>query len=57
MPLLRSSDNLYVHARVSKQLADAAKLAAQEANINFSEVFRAALEEYLQSRGYLSDAN
>jgi hypothetical protein len=52
--LIRSSDNLYVHARVSKQLASAAKLAAQEANINFSEVFRQALEEYLQNRGYLT---
>jgi antitoxin component of RelBE/YafQ-DinJ toxin-antitoxin module len=54
MPLLRSSDNVYVHARVSKQLSTAAKLAAAEANINFSEVFRTALEEYLQARGYLT---
>jgi hypothetical protein len=56
MTLLRSSDNVYVHARVSENLATTAKRAAKDNDQNFSQLFRAALEEYLQKRGYLSDA-
>jgi len=45
-------DNVYIHARVSKTVAASLKQASADTNKNVSYVIRAALEEYLQSRGY-----
>ena len=45
-------DNTYIHARVSKTVAASLKQMATDDDRNVSYVIRAALEEYLQSRGY-----
>ena len=45
-------DNVYIHARVSKTVAASLKQMATDDDHNVSYVIRAALEEYLQSRGY-----
>ena len=45
-------DNVYIHARVSKTVAASLKQMATDDDRNVSYVIRAALEEYLQSRGY-----
>ena len=48
----KPKDNTYIHARVSKTVAASLKQASADKNQNLSYVIRAALEEYLQSRGY-----
>ena len=45
-------NNTYIHARVSKTVAASLKQASADKNQNLSYIIRAALEEYLQSRGY-----
>ena len=44
--------NVYIHARVSCDLATAAKLYAEENDRTLSWVIRKALEEFLQKKGY-----
>ena len=44
--------NTYIHARVSQTVASSLKQYGQDHDRNVSYVIRAALEEYLQSRGY-----
>jgi uncharacterized protein (DUF1778 family) len=50
------TNNTYIHARVSQATAAAIKQAAADDDCNVSYVIRAALEEYLQSRGYRTAA-
>ena len=49
--------NTYLHARVPTNLATAAKLYATEDDRSVSWVIRKALEEFLQKKGYPSDAS
>jgi len=44
--------NVYIHARVSHDLATAAQLYATEDDRTVSWVIRKALEEFLQKKGY-----
>jgi hypothetical protein len=44
--------NTYIHARVSQTTAAAIKQAAADDNRSDSYIIRAALNEYLQARGY-----
>ena len=44
--------NTYIHCRVSQATAAAVKQAAADDDQSDSYIIRAALEEYLQSRGY-----
>ena len=49
------TNNTYIHARVSQTTAAAIKQAAADDDRSDSYIIRAALEEYLQSRGYSTD--
>ena len=44
--------NTYIHCRVSQATAAAIKQAAANDDCSDSYIIRAALEEYLQARGY-----
>ena len=46
------STNIYIHARVTQATAAAIKQAANDDDRSDSYIIRAALNEYLQSRGY-----
>ena len=46
------TNNTYIHARVTQATAAAIKQAAADDDCPDSYIIRAALEEYLQSRGY-----
>ena len=52
MPKPKLKNNTYIHCRVSQATAAAVKQAAADDDRSDSYIIRAALEEYLQSRGY-----
>ena len=52
MPKPKLKNNTYIHARVSQTVASSLKKYGEDHDRNVSYVIRAALEEYLQSRGY-----
>ena len=55
--MTKLSDGIYIHARVSRQLAAAAKLAAEDDKTYLSSIIRQALEEFLQKKGYPTRAS